>query len=251
MRKRRLKTRVSNLKAWTSFRVGVTPMRLSRLARALLRMYPRPWRERYEDEVLRLMEDDPPDLAALMDLTRALGRERVFATLRWRPGESARLAAAGLGDMALLSGVGALMALLAVPTAAWAGAHGVHSDPAWLAVLVIFPFAAPLRWIAASLALNGDRWRWALVRDWELPIWSAIFFATCVVSCLPHVTTLGLSTPPLTQPLWTVAARGTQLQLFALGTRRQFDRTQRAKALREAARAARRNQLPRRPLGLS
>jgi len=225
-------------------------MSSSRWARALLRLYPRAWRARYEDEVLGLLDDDPADFRTLVDLARGLGRERMVALLEWRPGEAARLTAASFGEMASLLGIGALLSLLAVPTAAWAGAHGAHSGPAWLAVLVVFPFAAPLRWLVASTALNGGRWRWALVSDRELPIWGAIFFVTCVASFLPHVTTTGLTTPALNQPLWMVALRGTQVQLFAMATRRQFDRAQRAKALREAARAALRHQLPRRPLNL-
>jgi hypothetical protein len=44
------------------------------LAEALVRLYPEPWRERYENEMLALLEDDPPGLrAASTILSGALG----------------------------------------------------------------------------------------------------------------------------------------------------------------------------------
>lgn len=55
------------------------------LASALVRRYPLAWRERYEAEVLALLEDSPPGLRDLLELTRGLVVERVKSWVE--PGE--------------------------------------------------------------------------------------------------------------------------------------------------------------------
>jgi hypothetical protein len=223
---------------------------MQRLARFLVRHYPRAWRERYEDELLALLEEDPAGVLSVLDLVRGLVRQRLIEAFRWRPGEQARLGMAGLGEMLALLGLGVLLSLIAMPAASWAAARGLHADPNWMAVVVVFPLAAPLRWIFAMMARRGSEWRWTLVGDAELALWCAGFFAWCVACFLPHVTTTGLVVPAMTQPLFYVAVRGTQLQLFAIGTRRQFLRTERLQALQQAARAARLAKLRAEPSGL-
>ncbi|HUR20235.1 MAG TPA: hypothetical protein VMZ90_05455 [Vicinamibacterales bacterium] len=64
---------------------------MRRLAAFILGKYPTPWRERYEDEVLALMEDLPVRLGDLGELARGLIVERVKATIE--PGDSPRLSA--------------------------------------------------------------------------------------------------------------------------------------------------------------
>jgi hypothetical protein len=45
-------------------------MSAQKLGRSLLRLYPEPWRARYEDEMQALLEDDPPRVAGLLSLLR-------------------------------------------------------------------------------------------------------------------------------------------------------------------------------------
>ena len=49
----------------------------STLARAIIRVYPRPWRERYADELLALVETSPPACRDLVDLFRGCVSEWV------------------------------------------------------------------------------------------------------------------------------------------------------------------------------
>jgi len=64
---------------------------LRRLARAIVLRYPRPWRERYEDEVLVLIEDSPVRFGDLGELVRGLILERAKALIE--PGDSPRVSA--------------------------------------------------------------------------------------------------------------------------------------------------------------
>ncbi len=47
----------------------------------LLRLYPRTWRDRYGDELERLLEDDPPGFTAMVDLVRGALDARLHASL--------------------------------------------------------------------------------------------------------------------------------------------------------------------------
>lgn len=58
---------------------------MTSLASALVRRYPLAWRERYEAEVLALLEDSPPGIRDLLELTRGLFVERVKSWVE--PGE--------------------------------------------------------------------------------------------------------------------------------------------------------------------
>jgi hypothetical protein len=64
---------------------------LRRLARAIVLRYPPPWRERYEGEVLGLIEDSPVRFGDLGELVRGLIVERAKALIE--PGDSPRLSA--------------------------------------------------------------------------------------------------------------------------------------------------------------
>jgi hypothetical protein len=64
---------------------------LRALARAIVRRYPPPWRARYEDEVLALIEDSPVRFGDLGELVRGLIVERSKALVE--PGDSPRLSA--------------------------------------------------------------------------------------------------------------------------------------------------------------
>ena len=47
----------------------------SMLARAIIRAYPRPWRERYASELLDLVESGPPAFGDIVDLVRGCACE--------------------------------------------------------------------------------------------------------------------------------------------------------------------------------
>lgn len=64
---------------------------LRRLARAIVLRYPQPWRARYEDEVLALIDDSPVRFGDLGELVRGLIVERAKALIE--PGDSPRLSA--------------------------------------------------------------------------------------------------------------------------------------------------------------
>ena len=64
---------------------------MSRLASSILRRYPAPWRERYEDEVLALIDESPARFRDLGELVRGLIVERAKALIE--PGDSPRLSA--------------------------------------------------------------------------------------------------------------------------------------------------------------
>jgi hypothetical protein len=59
-----------------------------RLAHSIIRRYPEPWRERYEDELLAFTEDVPPRLGDVFDLARGclVERARALVELAERPG---------------------------------------------------------------------------------------------------------------------------------------------------------------------
>jgi hypothetical protein len=58
-------------------------MRTDRLARALVRLYPRAWRARYEVEFVRLLEDTGGSWAVVADIARGAAVERLRSALRW------------------------------------------------------------------------------------------------------------------------------------------------------------------------
>jgi hypothetical protein len=60
-------------------------MQKSRLAPRLVRLYPRAWRERYEDEFLALLDQTPLTASIAVDLLVCAIRERVRATMHFDP----------------------------------------------------------------------------------------------------------------------------------------------------------------------
>ena len=82
---------------------------LQRSARRAVRGYPGPWRDRYEGELLALLEDSPARLRDVFDLTRGLIVERVRST--FEPGDRPTLATA----LVVLGGSARAGAVVAVP----------------------------------------------------------------------------------------------------------------------------------------
>jgi hypothetical protein len=75
----------------------------SRIARLLVRLYPGAWRDRYETEMLALLEDGPPTWWQVLDLARGLLSERTprpiaggLIGLFWLAAANLALAVAGL-----------------------------------------------------------------------------------------------------------------------------------------------------------
>ncbi len=73
---------------------------LAGLARSLLWLYPEPWRDRYEAEMLALLEDDPPGVGALASLLGGALDAHLRPQRNWRtsatPAALMRLSVGGL-----------------------------------------------------------------------------------------------------------------------------------------------------------
>jgi len=78
----------------------------------LLRLYPRPWRDRYQEEFIDLMSERPPSLADRVDIVRGAVDARLHPQL---PGP------ARAPDRSALAPLGGLVLLIA---AVWIGANG-------------------------------------------------------------------------------------------------------------------------------
>jgi hypothetical protein len=94
---------------------------LQRAARRVVRGYPPPWRERYEGELLALLEDSPARLRDVFDLTRGLIVERARALFEPgdHPGVLATLAAVAAFARGLVIAAPPILAGLA--TREWLG----------------------------------------------------------------------------------------------------------------------------------
>lgn len=106
-------------------------MRSDRLARALLRLYPRAWRARYGDEFLELLAESGLSWRAVLDVVAAAGVERVRAVtalVRHQGDPTDALLHFSFRD--LLADVGAFMTLVCLTV--WGlGQIGVH-HPSWI-----------------------------------------------------------------------------------------------------------------------
>jgi hypothetical protein len=214
-----------------------------RISRALIRLYPRAWRARYEDEMLALLEDSGASMGALVDLATALTKEWIAATIGRRASEATRLSAAGLRDMVLLSAIGMALMLLSLAVGAWMRRLGVQVPPASVMPAFAVFILAPVRAIAGLAVLPGRSLsfqfpRWPIGRL-ELSLWLTAVFGSALWIVLGDA---------MTGPLWTIAMHGTCVQAFGMMTRTQIGRQQRLQELR--GEAARRALAPRNPLGL-
>jgi hypothetical protein len=108
---------------------------MNRAAAAIVHRYPGPWRERYEAEVLALIEDSPVRFSDLGELVRGLIVERARALIE--DADHPRRTAAILGSVHLV-----FVALLAV----WAWSAGVLLRRA-------YPLPTPLEFIGPSVKL--------------------------------------------------------------------------------------------------
>lgn len=118
-----------------------------RMARRIVRAYPRAWRERYQDEMLALLESSDVHAAQVIDLARGCLRERA------RPSEVTRL----IRGFPLLCAP-APLAILGAGTGwvsgAWLSQWGAPPDP--LAILV---FVLRISVTARALGPTVAKWR--------------------------------------------------------------------------------------------
>jgi hypothetical protein len=88
---------------------------MNRLARMIVGLYPRAWRDRYQDEVLALVEASPATMGTVTDLLLGAARERLiqFAVVYARNvgGWSRRSLAFLAGSRVLLISVGSVLAV--------------------------------------------------------------------------------------------------------------------------------------------
>jgi hypothetical protein len=85
-----------------------------RLAHSIVRRYPEPWRERYEDELLAFTEDFPPPLRDVIDLARGCVVERARALVE--PAERPGVLRAGVVAMQLAVPVSLFIVAWAIGT---------------------------------------------------------------------------------------------------------------------------------------
>lgn len=90
---------------------------LQRAARRVVLGYPEPWRERYEGEVIALLEDSPARLRDVADLARGLVVER--ARSMFEPGDRPVL----LATLVFLAGLARATVIAAPPILAGRAAH--------------------------------------------------------------------------------------------------------------------------------
>lgn len=97
---------------------------LHRAARRVVRGYPQPWRERYEGELLALLEDSPARLRDVIDLMRGLVVERARST--FEPGDRPVM----VTTLVSLAGFVRFLAIAAPPVlAGWAARYWFGPPP--------------------------------------------------------------------------------------------------------------------------
>jgi hypothetical protein len=87
--------------------------RINRIARTIVGFYPRAWRDRYEDEVLALVDASPAGVGTAVDLLAGAGRERLiqFALAYDGRARSTRSIALAAGSRVALISVGSLLSI--------------------------------------------------------------------------------------------------------------------------------------------
>jgi len=136
---------------------------MSRLAASILRRYPAPWRERYEDEVLALMEDSPVRLSDLGELIRGLLVERAKALIE--PGDSPRLSAFVFWSIAALVRVAPSLSLIlgAAALAEWARQDlGIPSENVTVAGLTVL--------LVVMIGFHWRKWKTRAEHKWIGPV---------------------------------------------------------------------------------
>lgn len=156
------------------------PSRLSRLARAIVRRYPKAWRQRYEIEIAGFIEDAPAGWRDVLDLARGCVVERARAfiepeahpTRAWMLLGVARFVPA-VAFYGLLVGLAAVLRDSVPPP---------PSSVQWAALLSIFPLMA-VGFRTLLRAPNYPTWGPAcrVPPRWGIATWLALFSLSLVV----------------------------------------------------------------------
>jgi hypothetical protein len=146
----------------------------------IVRLYPRAWRERYEDEMRALLEQTPPSSRVVWDLARGLGSEWAQAltlgATEWCRRESVRLTGLLFRRMAIGAAVGYSAAV-----AAWHLGSELHAAGYGLTRLSFVHEAIYIAgWfrtvLVAQSVINLGGPQWLLVRRPEAMLWGAAIF---------------------------------------------------------------------------
>jgi hypothetical protein len=156
------------------------------LSRWLVRRYPPPWRERYEDEMLALLDESAPRWRDITDLVRGLAVERARAT--FEPGDRPWLTYALVAAAQQALGVGFVFIASVV---GWGARYWLGDPPQTLGraddlIVIACLFAFCVR--SFQLALESQRYQLTgntdLSRYW-LPLFSrrtgAVWLATIFI----------------------------------------------------------------------
>jgi hypothetical protein len=139
----------------------------ARVARRLVCLYPRAWRERYEAEMLALIEESGLGWARAVDLVVAAGREHVRARLGW-PAEgtlthflmlAGSLGVTIFGIASIGTGLAMLLTHVPTPPRIWIeGGRRLIAVPLWPSRLAFFAIVVNLASTGRSLiALSAGR----------------------------------------------------------------------------------------------
>ena len=132
---------------------------LQRAARRVVSGYPKPWRDRYESELLSLLEDSPARLRDVVDLARGQVVERVRSL--FEPGERPLLSTTFVS----LASLGRALTLAAPPIAAgWAAHYWMGPLPRSVAnfvtlasLVLMLTFVVLMARVRSSAATPGER----------------------------------------------------------------------------------------------
>ena len=148
---------------------------LARLARRVVRCYPRPWRRRYEQELAALLDDHAVSLSHVADLVWTCAGEwwRAGAENVTAPARAAFVLVRGLGRMAATLAAG--LAIAGTGTLVAWGLREALGVPAWVRGLSALPFLSVMA-VMCRVWLPGiwtSPFRYAVVSPWEKRIWVA------------------------------------------------------------------------------
>ena len=171
-------------------------MRSERVARALLRLYPRAWRARYGDEFFALIEESGATPRLLIDVAVAAVRERTRALLASQSTEDplARVPGWILASM--------LVKPLVLAVCVWILADGLVRlgfGPVFGGFWTSFvAAAATLRILPATIRAARKRGEWIGLGGREIMAWTGLLFLTSLLDAWPG---------PHRPEFWVVAAK--------------------------------------------
>ncbi len=176
----------------------------ARVARQLVRLYPRAWRARYEDEFVAMLESrDELTSRDAADIVLAAVREWARLAARWPTREPAN-DLKGLTRQAQLDLVVLLVSGAAIDAAARIAAHGfeTHNLIGGTGALTLVQTAAVLR--LGATQLHPRKEVFAGIGSVELAVWYVAIFAATIAAHLSQ-------TPALFPDVWWTRVTTTPL----------------------------------------